>query len=49
MTYILFLGICLLLEWICKKNNLDLPDDSVLQIIAILTAGEVISWRCKRG
>ena len=48
MTYLLFMAVCYLLAWFCAKNNLDLPDDSFLQIIAILTAGEVISWRCKK-
>jgi hypothetical protein len=48
MTYLLFMSVCYLLAWFCTKNNLDLPDDSLLQIIAILTAGEVISWRCKK-
>ena len=48
MTYLLFMAVSLLLMWFCAKNNLDMPSDSLLQIVAILTAGEVISWRCKK-
>lgn len=46
MTYLLFMAVSLLLGWFCVKNNLDMPSDSLLQIVAILTVGEVISWRC---
>lgn len=48
MTYLLFLALSLLLAQFCAKNNLDMPSDSLLQIVAILTVGEVISWRCKK-
>ena len=48
MTYLLFLVICYVLALFCAKYNLEPPDDSFLQIVAILTAGEVISWRCKK-
>lgn len=48
MVYLLFMAVSLLLEWFCVKNNLDMPSDSLLQILAILTAGEVISWSCKK-
>lgn len=46
MTYLLFIVVSYILAWFCIKNNLDMPSDSLLQIVAILTAGEVISWRC---
>jgi hypothetical protein len=48
MSYLLFIAVSLLLAWFCAKNNLDMPSDSLLQIVAILTVGEVISWRCKK-
>ncbi len=48
MTYLLFMAVSLLLARFSVKYNLDMPSDSLLQIVAILTAGEVIAWRCKR-
>lgn len=48
MTYLLFVAVCVLLMWFCAAQNIDLPDDMTLLITAILTAGEVISWRCKK-
>ena len=48
MTYILYFVVSLLLMWFCAKNNLELPDETTMVIIAILTAGEVISWRCSK-
>jgi len=48
MTYLLYAAVCVLLMWVCAAQNIDLPDDMTLLIIAILTAGEVIFWRCKK-
>ena len=49
MTYLLYMVVCFILMWFCSKNNIELPlDDTTMLIIAILTAGEVISWRCKK-
>lgn len=48
MTYILYFVVSLLLMWFCAKNNLEPPNETALVIIAILTAGEVISWRCSK-
>ena len=48
MSYLLFLCVCWLVMAFCLKQNIELPDDTTLMIIAILTAGEVIAWRCKK-
>ena len=48
MSYFLYIAVCLLIMWFCAIQNIDLPDDTTMLIIAILTAGEVISWRCKK-
>lgn len=48
MSYLLFFLVCKFIMWFCVKNGLEFPNDEVLIMIAILTAGEVISWRCKK-
>ena len=48
MSYLLYLLVCWLVMLFCVRQGIELPDESTLLIIAILTAGEVISWRCKK-
>ncbi len=47
MSYLLFLVVVWIVGAICAKYGLELPDTDTLMIIAILTAGEVISLRKK--
>ena len=48
MSYLLYIAVCVLVMWFCAKQNIELPDETTKLIIAILTAGEVISLRCKK-
>ena len=47
MTYLIDLIASLLLVWFCASNEITVSDNTML-ILAILTAGEVISWKLKR-
>ena len=48
MSYFLYIAVCLLVMWFCVEQNIEPPDETTMLIIAILTAGEVISLRCKK-
>lgn len=48
MTYLLFFAVCFLLAKACVAFDAGSLDDSAAIVIAILTAGEVISLRCKK-
>lgn len=48
MSFILYYVISLVIMWFCAKQNIGLPDDNTMLILAILAAGEVISWRCSK-
>jgi len=48
MSFVLYYIVSLLIMWFCAKQNLDLPNDTTMLIVAILTVGEVISWRCSK-
>ena len=47
MSYLLYLAVGMLLMWFCAKNGLS-TDDTTWVILAILTAAETISIRCKK-
>ena len=44
MTYLLYLVMTAVVAFACKKVGLQISDH-VMLILAILTAGEVMSWR----
>ena len=49
MTYVLYFAVSLLLLFLYAKAGIEeLPDDVTMVILAILTSGEVISWRCRK-
>ena len=47
MSYLLYVAVGTLLMWFCAKNELS-TDDATWIILAILTAAETISLRCKK-
>ena len=47
MSYLLFIVIGYFLILICAKAGVPI-DDTTWLCLAILTAGEAISWRCKK-
>jgi hypothetical protein len=47
MSYLLFIGLGWWLTVLSAKNGIPI-DDTTWLCLAILTAGEVISWRCKK-
>jgi len=47
MSYLLYLAVGTLLMWFCAKNELT-TNDTTWIILAILTAAETISFRCKK-
>ena len=47
MCYLLFIVIGSLLTTLSTKSGIPI-DDTTWLCLAILTAGEVISWRCKK-
>lgn len=47
MSYLLYLAVGMLLMWFCAKNGLSMNDNDLV-ILAILTAAETISIRCKK-
>lgn len=47
MSYLLYIAVGILLMWFCAKNELSM-DDTTWVILAILTAAETISIRCKK-
>jgi hypothetical protein len=47
MSYLLFIGLGWWLTVLSTKNGIPI-DDTTWLCLAILTAGEVISWRCKK-
>lgn len=48
MTYLVYYVIVWIIMFFCAKRGLELPDNDFMIIVAILTAGEVVSWRCKK-
>lgn len=49
MTYILYFAVGLLLLWLFGNAGIEEPPgDMTMLILAILTAGEVISWRNRK-
>ena len=47
MSYLLYSIVCLIYLWLCKIVGVSDTSESTAIILAILTAGEVISWRRK--
>ena len=48
MSYLLYLVVCLVYMWLCKKVGVTDNSESTAIVFAILTGAEVISLRCKR-
>jgi hypothetical protein len=48
MSYLLYFAVCLIYVWLGKKVGVTDISDTTAIVLAILTAGEVISLRCKR-
>lgn len=47
MSYVLYLAVGMLLMWFCAKNGISM-DDTTWIVLAILTAAETISIKCKK-
>jgi len=48
MSYLLYIAVSLLYIWLCEKAGITDTSDTTAIVLAILTAGEVISWRYKK-
>lgn len=48
MSYLLYFAVCLIYFWIGTKIGVTDTSDTTAIVLAILTAGEVISWMCKK-
>lgn len=48
MTFLMYLAVCIIYIWLCEKVGVTDTSDTAAIVLAILTAGEVISLRCKR-
>ena len=48
MSFILYLVVSLIYMWLCEKAGITDNSDTTAIVLAILTAGEVISWRYKK-
>lgn len=48
MSYLMFLLIGYLLVAFAEKAGFSSVDESIWICLSILTAGEVISWRCRK-
>lgn len=48
MSYLLYFAVCMIYVWLCAKAGVTDTSDTAAIVLAILTAGEVISLRCKR-
>ena len=48
MCYLLYTGMGILLIYLCAKTEIGLPDRMSMLILAILTVGEVISWKLNK-
>ena len=48
MSYVLYLAVCLIYMWLCKKVGITDNSESTAIILAILTGAEVISLRCMK-
>ena len=48
MSYLLYYVVCLIYVWVGTKIGVADTSDTTAIVLAILTAGEVISWRCKK-
>ena len=48
MSYLLFIVCSLALMYFAVKTGANSIDNTTWICLAILTAGEVISWRCKK-
>ena len=48
MSFVLYIAVCLIYAWLCKKVGITDNSESTAIILAILTGAEVISWRCKK-
>lgn len=48
MSFVVYIAVSLIYVWLCTKAGITDTSDTTAIILAILTAGEVISWRCKK-
>lgn len=48
MSYLLFFISSYIVKAICAEYNLDLPNDTVLIMLSILSGCEAIAWRCRK-
>ena len=48
MCYLLFIACCWVEMFFADKLGVNSLDNTTLLCLAILTAGEVISWRCSK-
>ena len=47
MSYLLYLAVGMLLMWFCAKTGISINGTTWI-VLAILTAAETISFRCKK-
>ena len=48
MSYLLYIAVSLLYICLCTKAGITDNSDTTAIVLAILTAGEVISWGCRK-
>lgn len=48
MSFVLYFAVCLIYAWLCAEVGVTDNSESTAIILAILTVGEVIFWRCKK-
>lgn len=48
MSYLLYFAVCMIHVWLCTKVGVTDTSDTTAIVLAILTAGEVISWSRKK-
>ena len=48
MSFVLYFAVSLIYMWLCTKVGITDTSDTTAIVLAILTAGEVISWGCKK-
>ena len=48
MSFVVYIAVSLIYVWLCTKAGITDNSDTTAIVLAILTAGEVISWRCRK-
>ena len=48
MCFLLFFVVCYIVLWVCMQYGMELPSSDFLIVLAILSVGEIISWRVEK-